>query len=67
MSKKVNAISNQAISKIMVKEITTTEKVQKKGNSFYILLRKEIAEELKITDNSLVELKIRKLPQENIE
>lgn len=49
------------INQIMVKEITTTEKVQEKGSSFYILLRKEIAEELKITKNDLIEIKIRKL------
>ncbi len=45
----------------MVKEITTTEKVQEKGSSLYILLRKEIAGELNISKNDLIELKIKKL------
>jgi len=47
----------------MVIELTTTEKVQKKGNSFYILLRKEIAEKLDITENTLIEIKIKKISE----
>jgi len=44
--------------------ITTTEKVQKKGNSYYILLRKEIADRLGLTNNSLVVLEIKPLEAE---
>ena len=49
----------------MVNEITTTEKVQKKGNSLYILLRKELYEKLNIKENDLVEIIIKKLNKEN--
>ena len=49
----------------MVNEITTTEKIKKKGNSLYILLRKEICEKLNIDENDVVEIKIRKLEDEN--
>lgn len=49
----------------MVKEITTTERVQKKGNSLYILLRKEIAEKLNINENDLIEIKISKVNENN--
>jgi len=47
--------------KNMVIEITTTEKIQKKGNSYYILVRKEICEKLGISENDLVEIKIKKI------
>ena len=45
----------------MVDEITTSEKVRKRGNSLYILLRKEICEKLNISENDMVEIKVKKL------
>lgn len=48
----------------MVKEITSTERIQKKGNSLYILIRKEIAEKLEISENDLIEIKIKKLNED---
>ena len=48
----------------MVRELITTEKVKKMGNSFYINLRKDLREELQITENDLVEIKIKKIEKE---
>lgn len=48
----------------MVKEITTTERIQKKGNSLYILIRKEIAENLDVKENDLIEIKIKKINED---
>ena len=51
----------------MVKEITTSEKVQKKGSSLYILLRKQICKELNIKEDDMVEIKIKKVKNNNNE
>ena len=49
----------------MVKEITSTERVQKKGSSLYILLRKELCEKLNIHENDLIEIKLKKLNEDD--
>ena len=49
----------------MVKEITSTERVQKKGSSLYILLRKELCEKLNIQENDLIEITLKKLNDNN--
>jgi antitoxin component of MazEF toxin-antitoxin module len=42
-------------------ELTTTEKIQKLGNSYYVNIRKDLLEKLELKQNDLVELKIRKI------
>lgn len=48
----------------MVRELITTERVKKMGNSYYINLRKEIREELGVNDKDLVEIRIKKIEKE---
>lgn len=43
-------------------EITTTEKIKKIGNSYYVNIRKDIRKKLKLTEEDLIEIKIKKIP-----
>ena len=42
-------------------ELTTTEKIQKLGNSYYVNIRKDLLEKLELSKDDLVELKIKKI------
>ena len=50
-------------SKKIVMEIKSTESIRKRGNSLYILVRKEIAEKLSLEEGDLVEISIKKLEE----
>ena len=41
-------------------ELTSTEKVKKIGNSYYINIRKDLRKRLELDEDDLVEIKIKK-------
>ena len=52
---------NTKLSMTMGLELTTTEKIKKIGNSFYINIRKDLREKLGLNEDDLVELTIKKV------